>query len=159
MRGHFNDLSGGLKIYFQISKYIRVFIIGGIFLTASGCAKTVSVPTPMPHKGRPIQTGVPGKELEDLSPRAQASLRLTEQGRILLEDGKTNDAISTLEQAINLNPTSGLNYYYLSEAWLSSGKFEQASEFNRLAEIYLEESPEWTLKVNEQRGRLQGLNQ
>lgn len=157
MRVHCKGLSGGLKIYFQVFKCIGVFILGGIFLTASGCAKTVSVPAPVPHKGYPIQTGVPGKELEDLSPRAQASLRLTEQGRILLEDGKTNDAISTLEQAINLNPTNGLNYYYLSEAWLLSGKFEQAAEFNRLAEIYLEESPEWMLKVNEQRGRIQGL--
>jgi tetratricopeptide (TPR) repeat protein len=157
MRGHFKDFSGGLKIYFQTFKVIWVFIIAGILFTVSGCAKTFSVPAPMPHKGVPIETGVPGKELEDLSPRAQASLRLTEQGRILLEDGKTNDAISTFEQAINLNPSNGLNYYYLSEAWLSSGKFEQAAEFNRLAEIYLEESSEWTLKVNEQRVRIQRL--
>lgn len=100
---------------------------------------------------------MPGKELEDLSPRAQASLQLTEQGRIFLEEGKINDAITTLEQAINLNPNNGLNYYYLSEAWLSRGEFEQAAEINRLAELYLKESPEWILKVNEQRRRIQGL--
>ncbi len=137
---------------------MRVFIFGGIFLAVSGCAKTVSIPPSMPHKDRAVQTGVPGKDLEDLSPRAQASLRLTEQGRVLLEDGKTGDAIRTLERAINLSPNNGLNYYYLSEAWLFKGKFEQAEEFNRLAEIYLKESPEWTQKVMVQRGRIEELN-
>jgi tetratricopeptide (TPR) repeat protein len=112
----------------------------------------------MPQKDRPVQTGVPGKDLETLSPRAQASLQLTEQGRALLEDGKIDDAIRALEQAINLSPTNGLNYYYLSEAWLYKGKFEQAEEFNSLAAIYLKESPEWTLKVIQQRGLIENLN-
>ncbi len=137
---------------------MRGFIFCGFFLALSGCAKTVSISPSMPHKDRAVQTGVPGKDLEDLSPRAQASLRLTEQGRVLLEDGKTGDAIRAFERALNLSPTNGLNYYYLSEAWLLEGKFEQAEEFNRLAEIYLKESPEWTQKVMAQRGRIEDLN-
>jgi tetratricopeptide (TPR) repeat protein len=124
----------------------------------SGCAKRVSISLPMPHKDRSIETGVPGKDLEDLSPHAQASLQLTEQGRSLLENGKANDAISTLERAINLNPTNGLNYYYLSEAWLFKGNFNQAEEFNSLAEIYLKASPEWALRVRSQRGRIEAFN-
>ena len=108
--------------------------------------------TPEDHS---IHTGVPGKHMEDLSPRSRASLQLTEQGRVLLEEGKPSDAIRMLERAINLDPANGLNYYYLSEAWLFKGKFEQAEEFNGLAGIYLKESPEWMVRVMEQEERIQ----
>jgi tetratricopeptide (TPR) repeat protein len=133
-------------------------IVFGLSLAVSSCAKKVIIPPSMPEKGRTVETGVPGKDLDDLSPHAQASLQLTEQGRSLLENGKANDAIRTLERAINLNPTNGLNYYYLSEAWLFKGKFKQAEEFNNLAEIYLEASPEWALRVRAQRGRIEALH-
>ena len=102
---------------------------------------------------------MPGKNLEDLSPRSQASLRLTEQGRVLLEEGKASDAIRMLERAINLDAANGLNYYYLSEAWLFKGKFKQSEEFNGLARIYLKESPEWMVRVTEQTGRIQEFSQ
>lgn len=153
----FNDLSGGLKISFQVSNWTKILIFCAICLGLAGCAKRVSAPSPGPSHERPIETGVPGKDLDDLSPRAQASLRLTEQGRLLLESGRPNNAICILEQAINLNPANGLNYYYLSEAWLFKGKFEQAAEFNALAELYLEDSRQWRLRVNEQKERIRKL--
>ena len=120
----------------------------------SGCARTVVSP-PLTHEDDFIQTGMPGKNLEDLSPRSQASLRLTEQGRVLLEEGKASDAIRMLERAINLDTANGLNYYYLSEAWFFKGKFKQAEEFNGLARIYLKGSPEWMVRVMEQEERIQ----
>lgn len=88
------------------------------------------------------------------SPRAVASLRLTEQARVLLESGKVDDAISTLERAINLNPSNGRNYYYLAEAWLRKGNPSQAREFNRLAAIYLRDEPEWINRVDNQKERI-----
>jgi hypothetical protein len=63
----------------------------------------------MPHKDRSIETGVPGKDLEDLSPHAQASLQLTEQGRSRVAKGKAKDANSTKERANNFYTTKGLN--------------------------------------------------
>jgi len=77
---------------------------------------------------------------------------------MLLERGKPDDAIRMLERAINLNPTNGQNYYYLSEAWLFKGKFAQAEESNGLAEIYLIESDEWTARVIEQQKRIRQLS-
>ena len=139
-------------LFSDLDSYGYSFWVGLCF-AVSGCAKRVVAP-PSTLKDRSIETGVPGKHLEDLSPRSQASLRLTEQGRSLLEDGKASDAISTLERAINLDPTNGLNYYYLSEAWLFKGKFEQAVEFNGLARIYLKASPEWSVEVREQEERI-----
>lgn len=91
---------------------------------------------------------------QEQSPRALASLRLTEQGRMFLENGDLDNAISILERAINLNPSNGQNYYYLSEAWLLKGNASQAKEFNRLAEIHLKEDRRWMRRVSKQRDRI-----
>ena len=77
------------------------------------------------------------------SPRALASLKLTDQGRRLIEAGKSDNAIQVLEQAISLNPNNGQNYYYLSEAWLLKGFAAEARPFNRLAESQLAGDKEW----------------
>lgn len=91
---------------------------------------------------------------QDESPRAVASLRLTEQARVLLETGKVDDAITTLERAMNLNPSNGQNYYYLAEAWFKKGNPSQAREFNRLAALYLKDDANWMSRVKEQQERI-----
>jgi len=91
---------------------------------------------------------------QDDSPRAVASLRLTEQARVLLESGKVDDAITTLERAMNVNPSNGQNYYYLAEAWLKKGNSAQAREFNRLAAMYLKDEPGWMIRVQDQQERM-----
>jgi Tfp pilus assembly protein PilF len=91
---------------------------------------------------------------QDDRPRAVASLRLTEQARGLLESGKVDDAITTLERAINLNPSNGQNYYYMAEAWIKKGNASQAREFNRLAAIYLKDDPGWMSRVKDQQARI-----
>ena len=96
----------------------------------------------------------PARPADQPSPRALASLGLTEQGRLLLERGNLDDAISMLERAVSLNPTNGINYFYLSEAWLLKGDTVQAEEFNRLAAIYLREKGVWSAKVTEQTERI-----
>ena len=135
-----------------------MMVLGLSGLVMWGCAGTVVVAPPVTPEDRSIQTGVPGKGIRDLSPRAQASLRLTEQGRLLLEDGKAGDAIGMLERAINLDSINGLNYYYLSEAWLFKGNFRAAGEFNGLARIYLKDSPQWMARVRAQEDRIDELS-
>jgi predicted Zn-dependent protease len=88
------------------------------------------------------------------SPRALASLRLTEEARMLLNGDRIDDAITTLEHAMNLDPANGQNYYYLAEAWLKKGNSSQAREFNRLAAMYLRDQPEWIDRVNDQKERI-----
>jgi predicted Zn-dependent protease len=100
------------------------------------------------------------KDTKDLSPRpaprAIASLQLTEQARVLLQQDRSDDAISLLERAISLNPSDGRNYYYMAEAWLHKRNMAQAREFNRLAEIYLEENDDWIVKTSRQKERIRG---
>lgn len=76
---------------------------------------------------------------------------------MLLESGRPDDAINMLERSVGLNPTSGQSYYYLSEAWLLKGNLAQAQEFNRLAELYLQDNSYWLRSVTEQKKRIENL--
>jgi len=115
------------------------------------------MPAPAP---RPLDGSAAVKTEESIStetkpdPRATASLQFTEQGRILLERGRPDDAIAILEQALSIYPNNGQNYYYLAEAWLTKGDILQADEWNRLAKTYLLDDPDWTKRVREQRVRI-----
>lgn len=128
------------------------FCIIALALALFGCATI----TPEFPPGEKIPRGAekPIKK-EEPRPRAIASLRLTEQGKLLLESGKPDDAIRVLERAVNMNPTNGQNYYYLSKAWLLKGNISQAQEFNRLAEMYLKGEPEWVHRVLRQREQIE----
>lgn len=90
-----------------------------------------------------------------MEPRVVASLELTEQGRLLLTGGQPDQAIGTLERALNLNPGNGRACYYLAEAWLAKGGLRQAKSFNRLAEMYLRNEGEWKERVPAQRKRIE----
>lgn len=87
-------------------------------------------------------------------PREKASMGLTEQGRIFLNDGKADEAIGLFERALNISPANGCNYFYLAEAWILKGDYYQAREWNGLAEMYLRENESWIGKVLEQKKRI-----
>jgi tetratricopeptide (TPR) repeat protein len=78
---------------------------------------------------------------------------------MLLESGRVDDAISLLERSVGLDPANGLNYYYLSEAWLMKGNLVQAEEFNRLAELYLKDDADWRPRIAEQQRQLKKLRE
>ncbi|MDY6792303.1 MAG: tetratricopeptide repeat protein [Thermodesulfobacteriota bacterium] len=126
-------------------KWLNILLAVTVFFSAVGCVKPALTPEPPP----PLESSA--------TPRVLASLQLTEQGRSLLKQGKPDAAIRVLERAINLNPGSGENYYYLSESWLKKGEAKQAKEFNHLAEIYLNEFPDWTVRIARQKDRIQEL--
>jgi tetratricopeptide (TPR) repeat protein len=140
----------------RISRYGFIISVG---LGISACAivpQTPSSPSPpSSFSAEPAaQKNGQTSSLPDDSPRAVASLRLTEQARVLLESGQVDDAITTLERALNVNPSNGQNYYYLAEAWLKKGNLSQAREFNRLAAMYLRDDPGWMNRVKDQEERI-----
>lgn len=134
-----------------------VMLFTGIAL--AGCATQappapqsppLAAATPSLEETVPSKTPEPGPP-----PHVTASLQLTEQGRLLLEEGRTDDAIRILERAVNLNPTNGQNYYYLADAWIRKKNLSQAKEFNRLAGLYFQKDKTWLSKVNVQRNRIE----
>ena len=125
----------------------------------SGCAVLVPPAPPSPEsKEAPPADKKPEEAPPSATkpnPRAVAALQLREQARSLLLKNQPDDAIKVLEQAVNLNPTGGQNYYYLSEAWIMKGNLGQAIEYNTLAASYLRNDPEWRGRVEEQRERIE----
>jgi tetratricopeptide (TPR) repeat protein len=136
-------------------KIVVAVSMAGFIMVFSGCAPAVIETSPGVYQ-TPRETDAFDENAEkpDISPRALAALQLTEQGRMFLENNQPDDAIGILEQALNLNPNNGRNYYYLAEAWLMKWNIKQASEFNRLAEIYLKDDSEWLNRVRLQRERI-----
>ncbi|HYA15366.1 MAG TPA: tetratricopeptide repeat protein [Syntrophales bacterium] len=124
----------------------------------SGCS--VIFPAPSKNTSTASQEKrMEKKELPEEKPhsREMASLHLTEQGQMLLERGKIDDAINVLERAVSVYGANGKNYYYLAEAWVKKGNIMQAKEWNRLAEMYLAGDREWSQRASEQRERIRSL--
>jgi tetratricopeptide (TPR) repeat protein len=135
------------------SKPIKKLLLYLFCFILSGC----SMLFPSKHPPSTSQEERIGKkELPEERPRSReiAAIHLTEQGKMLLESGKIDDAISVLERAVSIYGTNGKNYYYLAEAWLKKGNIMQAREWSRLAEMYLAGDREWSQRISEQRERI-----
>ena len=74
-----------------------------------------------------------------------------------MNEDQPDQAIRSLEQALNLNPDNGPCYYYLAEAWLQKGKFSEARQFNSLAKNYLKKDKDWKILVANQADKIAGL--
>ncbi len=137
------------------AKKIRPWVLYFICVILTGCTTVAPSPSRQPARA-PSDARIEKKESREAKPRPRelASLHLTEQGQMLLESGKIDEAIGVLERAVSIYPSNGKNYYYLAEAWLRKGNVAQAREWNRLAGMYLAEDSEWSPRVYEQRGRI-----
>ena len=142
------------------TKLVVILALCLLVLGLGGCVKerpvedTGAVPEETVRQEQP-ETGKPA----DPSPRALASLELTDQGRRHIEAGEADSAIRVLEQAISLHPGNGQNYYYLAEAWLMKGFAEKARQFNQLAGSHLTGDKDWEKLVNRQAERIVQLEQ
>ncbi len=138
-------------------KTISSLFLVGFLLSQMGCMQKISIISSPPPTVPPVQSEGSGQTSKQPSPRTLASMELTEQGRILLERGRSDDAIRVLERAISIDSGNGRNYFYMAEAWLHKENKEQAKEFNRIAEIYLRDDPEWESRIIRQRDRIHAL--
>ncbi len=77
------------------------------------------------------------------TPARAASLRITEQQRIELERGHTDDAIRELAHAISIDPSNSYAYFYLGRAYVARRDYGQAQTFFRRAEIGLAAQSAW----------------
>src|SRR5208282_3669051 len=77
------------------------------------------------------------------TPARAASLRITEQQRVELEHGRTNDAIRGLAHAISIDPSNSYAYFYLGRAYAARKDYGQAQTFFKRAEIGLASNSAW----------------
>jgi len=77
------------------------------------------------------------------TPARAASLRITEQQRIELERGHTDDAIRELAHAISIDPSNSYAYFYLGSAYVARRDYGQAQTFFKRAEIGVASNSAW----------------
>jgi predicted negative regulator of RcsB-dependent stress response len=90
------------------------------------------------------------------SPQRAASLRLTEEGRKLLEAGDAAKALSRLEKTIVIDSTNPYGYFYLAKAQYRSGRYRESLNFLDVAESRLNQEPFWLAEVHALRGENYG---
>jgi tetratricopeptide (TPR) repeat protein len=126
--------------------------------TQPGESRTPSEPTaPLRDDSSLLAKITPGT-----SPQRAASLRLTEEGRKLLESGDPQRALSRLEKTIVIDSTNAYGYFYLAKTQYKLGRYKQSLNFLDVAESRLSAEPFWLAEVYALRGdnlRAMGMNQ
>ena len=77
------------------------------------------------------------------TPARMAALRVTEQARVELAAGKTDDALRDLGRAVSIDPGNPFEYVYLGRAYVARRNYAQALTFLKRAEIGFGARPDW----------------
>lgn len=101
----------------------------------------------------PDDSSLLAKITSGTTPQRAASLRLTEEGRQLLDAGETAKALSRLERTIVIDATNPYGYFYLAKAQHRLGRYKESLNFLDVAESRLGASePFWLAEINALRG-------
>jgi len=104
-------------------------------------------PPPLPDDSSLLAKITPG-----VPPQRAASLRLTEEGRKLLDSGEPAKALTPLERTIDIDATNPYGYFYLAKAHHRLGRYQQSLNFLEVAESRLSGEPFWLAEVHALRG-------
>lgn len=77
------------------------------------------------------------------TPARSAALRVTEQARLNLAAGRTDDASRDLGRAVSIDPGNPFEYFYLGRVYIARRNYAQALTFLRRAEIGFSGRPDW----------------
>ena len=116
-----------------------------------------TAPPPLPDDSSLVAKITPGTP-----PRRAASLRLTEEGRKLLDSGEPAKALSRLERTIAIDSTNPYGYFYLAKAQYLLGRYQESLNFLDVAESRFSSEPFWLAEVYALRGenyRAVGMNE
>jgi hypothetical protein len=95
-------------------------------------------------------------------PHRAASLRLTEEGRKLIEAREYTKALDRLEKTIVIDSSNPYGYFYLAKAHYSLGRYKESLNFLDVAESRFSGEPFWLAEVHALRGenfRALGMSQ
>jgi hypothetical protein len=106
-----------------------------------------SVPPPLPDDSSLLAKIMPGTP-----PQRAAALRLTEEGRRLLDAGDPRKALSRLEQSIVIDSSNPYGYFFLAKAHYRLGRYKESLNFLDVAESRLSQETFWLADVYALRG-------
>ena len=104
-------------------------------------------PPPLPDDSSLLAKITPG-----IPPQRAASLRLTEEGRKLIDAGAPGKGLQRLEQSITIDSTNPYGYFYLAKAHHKLGRYKESLNFLDVAESRLADEPYWLAEVHALRG-------
>ena len=107
---------------------------------------------PSPAAPLPDDSSLIAKITPGTPPQRAASLRLTEEGRKLLESGDHSRALSRLEKTIAIDSTNPYGYYYLAKAHAALGRYQESLRFLDVAEPLFGNNPYWLAELYALRG-------
>lgn len=90
----------------------------------------------------------------EVGPERQASERLVEKGRALMENGQCERAAALFRDAVGVDTTNGHAYYYLAVAQAELGHPDVALGLLDKAEALLAHEELWAEKIDELRREL-----
>jgi tetratricopeptide (TPR) repeat protein len=112
-----------------------------------GRAASESLAPPLPDDSSLLAKITPAT-----APQRAASLRLTEEGRKLLDAGDPQKALTRLEKTIVIDSTNAYGYFYLAKAQHRLGRHKDSLNFLDVAESRLNKEPFWLAEVHALRG-------
>jgi hypothetical protein len=86
------------------------------------------------------------------TPQRAASLRLTDEGRRILDAGDPAKALTRLEKTIVIDSTNGYGYFYLAKAQYRLGRHKESLNFLDIAESRIGAEPFWLSEIYALRG-------
>lgn len=114
--------------------------------------ETPAVPEAPSSGPLPDDSSLLAKITPGTSPQRAAALRLTDEGKKLLEAGDASRALARLERSIAIDSSSGYAYYYLAKAHHKLGRQKESLNFLDVAEVRLAGEPFWLSEVHALRG-------
>jgi hypothetical protein len=100
----------------------------------------------------PDDSSLLAKITSGVTPQRAASLRLTEEGRKLLDAGDAVKALTRLERTIVVDSTNPYGYFFLAKAQNRLGRYQESLNFLDVAESRLNGEPFWLAEVHALRG-------
>ncbi|MFH0800008.1 MAG: hypothetical protein V2A66_07515 [Pseudomonadota bacterium] len=101
-----------------------------------------------------VRTNARPSTAETATPQRQASMRLVEKGKALMDAQNFDRASATFRDAINVDASNGLAYYYLAAADAKTAQAAVALGLLDKAEALLGADAEWMDRINELRSEL-----
>lgn len=99
-----------------------------------------------------LSCGTPGRKPPVVSipserPERAASQALVEKGRPYLDRGSFDRAEDTFQEAVNVDPTNGVGFYYLALVKYRMGEYESVGNYLDKAEALLMKDRDWSKKI------------
>jgi hypothetical protein len=113
---------------------------------------TANIPAPPAQPPLPDDSSLLAKIMPGTPPQRAASLRLTDEGRKLIDAGAPARGLPRLEQSIAIDSTNPYGYFYLAKAHNKLGRYKESLSFLDVAESRLASEPYWLAEVYALRG-------